>query len=71
MSQNATIHTISPQKMSLSLTLMDQGRTYIPISDTKRLPNDTLGFNWGGSAHSAHNTAAFCVWSDSNQEQTS
>ena len=50
---------------------MDQGQTYNPKCYPKWLPNETLGFNWDGSAHSAHNTANVCDWSVSNQEQIS
>ena len=45
--------------------------TYNHKCNPKQLPNETLGFNWDGSTHSTHNTAKFCDWSVSNQEQIS
>ena len=66
--QNTLFH---PKRGGLSLTLMDQGQTYNPICSPKWLPNTTLGLNWDGSARRAHNTANFCDWSVSNQEQIS
>ena len=60
-----------PKRGGLSLTLTDQGQTYNPKCNPKRLPNETLGFSWDGSTHSAHNTDNFCDWSVSNQEQIS
>ena len=60
-----------PKRGGLSLTLIDQGQTYNPKCNPKQLPNETLGFSWDGSAHSAYNTAKFCNWSVSNQEQIS
>ena len=52
---------------------MDQGQTYNPKCNPKGLPNETLGFCWDGSAHSAHNTVRCSDWLESvpNQEQVS
>ena len=39
---------------------MDQGQTYNPKCNPKRLTNRSLGFNWDGSACSAQSTETFC-----------
>ena len=60
-----------PKRGCLSLTLIDQGQSYNSNCNPKKLPNKNLGFNSDGSGHSTHNTAKFCDWSASNQEQIS
>ena len=51
--------------------LVGKGQTYNPKCSPNWLPNETPWFSLDGSAHSAHNTAKFCDWSVSNQEQIS
>ena len=51
---------IQLKRRGLSLTQMDQGQTYKPKRNPKQLLNESIGFNWDDSAHSAHNTAKVC-----------
>ena len=62
---------LNPKRGGLSLTLTDQAQIYYPKCNSKPLSNKSLGINWDGTTQSTHQTANFCDWSDSNQEQIS
>ena len=65
------ITQLYPKRGCLSLSDKDQGQTYNPECNPKRLHNKYLVFNWDGSTHSTQKHSKFCDWSVSNQEQIS